>query len=153
MPVFMTTPLSMPGKGLGAVKISTLYYTTNVAGTWNTANPSASTEGYMYNQAAAANGDELKFEKVYFPSGTYTLVVRYANGNNQAIIKFYVDTTLARTLDCYHAAGSANQYDKTTGIAISTAGYYDIRMVVDGKNASSGGYRCNVYSMTFYKTA
>ena len=111
-------------------------YSSIVQGTWGF-NGSANN---CNNAATHANGDELQ-HKLWLPGGTYTLSFGFNKDADFGIAKLYIDGALIATQDMYNATPLSGQYLITLGIVLTGEGVRTIRWVVDGKHASSSGYK------------
>lgn len=111
--------------------------------------------GTYYN-ASVANADEIDY-KTCLKKATYTMVVLYKTTSASGILKIYHTSigapTLLTTIDMYSGATVNNCESRSTGLAFTSVGLYDILCVVTGKNASSSGYRVDVGSISFFRTA
>ncbi len=103
---------------------------------------------HFYN-STHADGDEVHFS-AFLGAGTYTLKFLCPLRTDQGIIKIYVDAVLVGTFDAY-----GSDYDNvfTDAVEVGSSGVKDIKMVVDGKNASSSNHYCFFTFLSFYRTA
>lgn len=69
---------------------------------------------------------------------TYTLSLRALKTSASGILKIYIDDVLVATFDLYAASNTAST--ETQASITLTAGWHEIRGVVDSKNASSSDY-------------
>lgn len=112
--------------------------------------------GIYTNGTGGANLDEYKWASVYLANGTYkvTCIVLVGNGGDNAfngIMEILFGVTSLGTKDLYGATvGNTVVTFTFTLVAAATA---DFRFRVNGKNASSSGYRVNFSRLFIEKTA
>lgn len=135
--------------------------TTTGSGTWSfTTNANSPFYAELAHTDGAVN-DTITFPQVYLDAGTYTFALYYRAQLNCAIATVAIGgsspTSLGGstdTVDMYNAASSGVAAKSTiTGIAIPTAGYQAVRLSLNSKNASSGGYFALLSAFTFARTA
>jgi len=101
--------------------------------------------GGFYKENTATNNDGDYFTvDVPLQKGTWTLSFIYMKAGSGGIIDVYVDSVEVHSLDTYNAATQHALYQTVTGITIATTGIHTIKMILDGKNGSSGGYYMDV---------
>lgn len=144
----------MPGNNpatydLGGSFAVPLYAWTDVdQGTWSMLTQSSAWGNAEFtNDASAGDGDALNY-KIGIQAGTYTLRIVCRKGASLGIVKVLIDGVVKHTMDCYNATNSFNQATETTGITL-TQGLHTIKIKVDGKNASSSGYKGFVVDLSF----
>lgn len=96
-------------------------------------------------QTAAANGDTFT-NSFFVQHGTYYLSVLGNTDPNAGKIDWYVDNVLVLSgQDWYAAVGVKNTVQRfITPFTIAADGYHVIKGVINGKNASSGGFKMNL---------
>lgn len=140
-----------PGESI--IIIDFYNYDSVTQGTWGASQVDLSCSNhYLSNHAAAADGDEIIY-KVYFAKGTYTVSLMHQKYFKNGIVKLYYNTTLILTQDLYKALPPTWGNQSTDTFTVSTAGFADIKIKVDGKNAASSDYWANLARLTFIRTA
>jgi len=88
-------------------------------------------------------------------AGTYTFSLAYTKNNANGIFDLYVDSTKKNTtsLDCYALSPIYNNQWNVTGITITTSGWHTFKVLANGKNVSSLGYRFNGSACMIWRTA
>jgi hypothetical protein len=89
---------------------------------------------------------------VDLPAGTYTIKVGTYVNTNCCILDIIIDGASVGTLDVYSAASTAGILSKA-GVVIVGSGAHTIKLLVNGKNASSSGYYLVVSFLQFLRTA
>ncbi|KKK66840.1 hypothetical protein LCGC14_2960050, partial [marine sediment metagenome] len=107
--------------------------------------------GYFINLTSHANGDELHFS-TYLGAGTYTLKMMHQTSPSEPIIDIYIDAAEVASFDLYSAGAVYNVISTQTGIVVGAGGVKDIKVIVDGKNASSSDYYAVIQDLVFYST-
>ena len=103
------------------------------------------------NNASVTDADNFTIN-VYLPTGTYTLKIVGFHNTNGAIIDVDIDDTEVHSFDEYNASSGA-ELTSVTGVEIGSSGIHTIKFRVDGKNASSSGYKGYLTAIRFSKTA
>ena len=94
-----------------------------------------------------ANADVLtgSYYAVEIPlrAGTYNFRMNSRKHSEAGKFDFYIGTTKVTStpIDMYQASSAYNQTFSVDGIVVPTGGWYTIKILNVGKNASSGGYR------------
>ena len=123
-------------------------------GTWARTRDSA----YLYcghfanSTAADADAFSVKFR---CPAGTYTLRFNAPKRNDVGIVKPYIDGVQkgdAGGYDLYAASADNLNCVEITGLTL-TAGEHTLKFKIDGKNASSSGYRFRASGINLQRTA
>lgn len=139
--------------GNGNIFLTPFGYDSIVAGTWAWLNDDRMPQAGMFsNQAAAATADELNF-KAFLEAGTYSMAVVYTKGNSGGIVDILIDGSEETSIDTYDASTVPGLVDRTTGITVAARGIKTIRMVVDGKNASSSAHNLFLHYIILWRTA
>jgi len=89
--------------------------------------------------ANANNGDEYTFS-VFIAAGNYTFYHLGRKVTDGGKLDWYVDGSSVATGRDWYAA-TATTYIDSFAVTIATSGYHVIKIKVNGKNASSSGYR------------
>lgn len=89
--------------------------------------------------ANAADGDEYYFYPL-LEAGTYEILIVGTKYTYYGISDLYVNGIEEGSFDWYASSQANNVEFLTTGITISTSGRQEIKIKVDGKNASSSDY-------------
>lgn len=115
---------------------------------------SVSSKGYSLN-STAADGDNATFESIYLLPGTYQMTVTFLKHTGQGKVDIFLGASkVISALDLYFNGGATlNATSTTTGITISTAGFYSIKLAANGKNAGSSGYAITIQSININQTA
>lgn len=91
-----------------------------------------------FRRSIAANGDTWAID-FYTPlATTYKFRTDFFKDSGSGILKIYIDDVLISTTDLYDAAGVLSS---VTSSVVLTVGTHRIKYKIDGKNASSSGYR------------
>lgn len=86
-------------------------------------------------------------------AGTWTVEVMTFQASDAGIITVYFDSTSVGTLDGYNAVATRNVRASITGIVIATSAVRTLKLVMETKNASSSGYKCNLQGVRLLRTA
>lgn len=133
LPVLITPNVTIDSKA---------FYSTS--GTWQ---PQGSTSMSHYLQNTSnANGDYLLY-KTALLEGSYKLYFDYLEAATAGIVKIYVNDVLVLTQDCYAAANGAHKSALSDTFVIGSDQEVVIKVKVDGKNASSSGYKANIFEL------
>lgn len=138
------------GAGSHVTLFPTAYNTTN--GTWSISTSGTDFFNIFGTNTTAADADFMTFE-VYLSAGTYTLIFYNFHNSNNGIADVQIDGVEVASFDKYASSGSGNNRDSQTGITVSSSGLKTVKLVVDGKNASSSGYQCPFNCLIFWRTA
>lgn len=104
-----------------------------------------------YYQMANLN-DEVVYN-VQLGPGTWTFSCWRTIFTSYGILTVTLDGTTIATLDNYSGASVNPGQSLTTGISITAAGVYALKLKTTGKNASSSNYNQRLWSMDFTRTA
>lgn len=104
---------------------------------------------YNAAPAVALNGDEYYFCFHKMKTGTYQFAIRCSCSTDCAIVDIYLDNVLIGTIDQYSGTNVLGRF--FFNFDINTEGDHKIRLVSDGKNASSSGYFFNVGDISIEK--
>lgn len=88
---------------------------------------------------------------VILDSGTYDVYVTGMTGNNEGKLDWKCDGTNFITGQDWYSSGLTEAVTKTGTLTIASGGTHTIRMVVNGKNASSSDYYWLLTSISFVK--
>lgn len=99
----------------------------------------------------ASDGDYIQWF-VNLAAGTYTLTHTYTSASNRGKWDWYLDTTKLGTIDGYSAGPVYNVVSTVTNITIAADGNYTLKLLVNGKHASSTEYYYDVPSVTLHRT-
>ena len=137
------------GSGGGTTVIFPQFWDSKPQGTWNFAVDA----NYLFNgyTVATADGDEIHY-KTYLGAGTYTLKILFTKWTANGIADFYIDAVEVASVDGYGAL-AYNQIDTTASIVVAASGVKTIKVIIDGKHASSSAHGFNLQAMIFYRTA
>ncbi len=120
-------------------------------GTWIASASASYPLQLVYFNSTAADGDEIHFSG-FMGAGTYTLKLLAAQRTDNGIVKIYIDGDLVGTFDKYGSTDNNKIYTQAS-IVVAASGVKDIKMVVDGKHASSTNHYNHFISLSFYRTA
>ncbi len=124
--------------GGGTTQLFPHNVTATPSGAWTGYSNANAFSRYYMRTAGYDNGDELNFS-TYLSAGTYMVSMTTLRNTNCPIIDIYVDGVEKASFDLYGALNYSQIY-KQQPISIPTSGVKTIRIVVDGKHASSTGY-------------
>jgi len=136
--------------GEGHIEIVPWSYSAINAGTWAIAFDA--TEIPVWNNSSATNADACSY-KAYLSAGTYTIAVVGRKFSVAGITDFLIDAVSQGTLDWYDAGSVQNFRQTIANIVVATSGLKTIQMLVNGKNAGSGGYQLRIGQIVAYRTA
>ena len=107
----------------------------------------------LWTTAASTDGAEWT-HSVWLADGSYTLSIMGQTHNGRGKLDGYLDGSLlsGQTQDWYSSAAVYNAV-KTFTFTISDPGYRVIKLKVNGKNASSGGYNMSLTRMAIYPSS
>ena len=88
-------------------------------------------------------------------AGTYTILVSYGKFSSAGNFDMYMNATKVNgaTLDCYAASAAYNNEWAVTGVVIATGGWHVLKILTNGKNASSSDYRIAIGAVAIHRTA
>jgi len=138
------------GVGEGHITVFGQSYSAIGAGTW-THTAGASYLHYETKNTTAADGDNISWN-IYLSKGKYTLIFLYRNGANEGIADFDLDGTEAASIDLYNASDNDGIRSTAANINVTASGQKTLRLRVDGKNGSSGGYNCRFQAIHMIRT-
>jgi hypothetical protein len=136
----------------GHITIVPLSYYVAGQGTWKNYQDSRLYLSCEFVNDTIANHDNVSW-KITLPKGTYTLLVVGNTGPNMGILKWYINTTLVTTSDMYGATAEFNRRVYQTGINVPSSGIKDLKLEIDGKNASSSNYYSSTIYIALWRTA
>jgi len=136
----------------GHITILPLSYYVAGQGTWKIYHDSRLYLSWEFVNDTIANHDNISW-KITLPKGTYTLLVVGNTGPNMGILKWYINTTLVTTSDMYGATAEFNRRVYQTGINVPSSGIKDLKLEIDGKNASSSNYYSSTIYIALWRTA
>lgn len=105
---------------------------------------------YQAYQNAAANGDTFT-QDFTCAAGTYSFSSYGSSTTDRGRIDWYIDATKVVSLEEWYAASAGDILKTTSSIAI-TAGAHTLSGVVNGKHASSSGYKIVLAAMWLVRT-
>jgi hypothetical protein len=109
--------------------------------------------GAWRNTAANANDGDTYYFYPLLDSGTYKIQIIYTKSDNQGILDTYVDGVEVNSgLDMYRASALHDNVANITGVNITSAGRHELKIVVDGKNASSSDYVVKIAHISITRT-
>ena len=98
-------------------------------------------------QNLAADGDTFT-NSFFAEAGTYTLSALGVRDPNSCKVDWYIDGTVTVSGQDWYNAGVGNDFVQTASVTVTGDGYHTFKGVVNGKNASSGGY--NLYLTKYW---
>ena len=143
------TPLA-GGGGAGCITVLGLSWDTEV-GTWAVAGYTGQVLGFCMAQAGPADGEYITY-KIWLDAGTYTFLLCHIKGGNGGLCDIYIDAVEIGSADQYNAATTYNQSYRVDGIVIATSGIKVVKFLIDGKNASSSGYKAWISYFSLWRT-
>ncbi len=126
-------------------------YCAILQGSWTYTAMACGVFANAFRNVPANNGDGLHWHARLDP-GVYEMSVGLSHWNDCGIVEFKIGAWSVYTIDTYSAG---NQFITTNfwfepGVGIGPVDFY---FVINGKNASSAGYRMNFVYWTIRKTA
>ena len=113
--------------------------------------------GVQMNSTAASAADGVYYIlNLPLAAGTYRIAINYAKSANMGKFDLYMDgvkVSGATPLDAYAASTSYNNQWNVTGVVIATGGWHVLKILTNGKNASSSDYRLYVGAIVIHRTA
>jgi hypothetical protein len=123
------------------------------AGTWVFSVDASSPFNTFLRNSSTADGDNCTY-KAYLGAGTYTIQVNYRQKNVNGKMDLFIDADkVISAQDHYAGAESYNNIYEETGVVVATAGLKDIKIALNGKNASSSDYVVYISAIVFIRTA
>lgn len=136
------------------VDVDPLFPYTGSSGTWAVAQNSAGLYGgWKANSAGTANGDYMQWANVAIPAGTYTVVLAAQKTTGSGIVDVLIDGSSIGTVDLYNGSTTNDYWTVTTSYAPSSTALVTVKLLLNGKNASSSGYLARLSRLIFRRTA
>jgi len=126
----------------------------DITGTWQIEAPPFGIEFRLNNEGVAANqNDEVELGIVRFPkAASYTMYLTVYKGTSEGIAHPMLDgVDVGGLFDLYDGSG-VNIVTLSASLGAQAVGIKLIGLKVASKNASSGGYRLNIYSVIIVPT-
>jgi hypothetical protein len=139
------------GGGGGYINILPLSYSSIGQGTWALYFRSVDWACSFLENTSVANGDNITYP-VYLMAGTYTLLILTVTQTDGGKVDIALNGTVVGTVDQY-ASLADNVRQTITGIVVASAGIYNLKWTVNGKNAGSSGYHVRNIYMCMYRTS
>lgn len=139
-----------PPLGEGHTTILQAAYNAIDQGTWAFNVPGVKNWLAYLQNTSGADGDALSY-KVTLAPGTYIIMLLYMASSVAGIAKIKIDGIERMSEDLYGASDAALMARQ--GIVVSGPGIYDVQLIIQGKNGSSGGYYCSVSAIVFWRTS
>lgn len=89
------------------------------------------------------NGAELQY-KLALDKGTYLVKALFEVHSNAGKLDIEVDGSVVGTLDTYDSSYNASELRSDTITINSSTGLVDLKLTINGKNASSGDYQVGI---------
>lgn len=96
--------------------------------------------GWYGWQSPAALNDAWQTPDFYLDAGDYYFSLLFQKNNLSGIATFYLDGVQFEQIDLYAGSSQINQIT-SIALPVGASGLHNIRCVIEGKNAASGGYR------------
>jgi len=145
------TEIDVPAGGGGHITVLPDMYSAIIQGTWSHINDMCAGGGFLRN-STGANADEVNY-LVGLAAGTYTLRLLFTKTVAGGIVDVYVDGTEEGSIDTYAAATAFNNVLNIPGIVVAAPAMVVVRVVCDGKHASSTKWQCDLQEYAFWRTA
>ena len=139
--------------GGGNIFVPLLAYSNIPQGTWTYGTDSSDYFQMKIYNSTAADADAIEFQ-VWLAKGTYTVVLHGEALSDSGILDIQIDGVEVASFDQYN--GGAYGHNKTwsqAAIAIATSGIKTLKVIVDGKHASSSSYTARISSIYLNRTA
>jgi len=109
----------------------------------------------LVSSAASAADGVYYILNVPLAAGTYSIAINYTKSTAYGKFDLYMDGVKVNstTLDAYAASTSYNNQWNVTGVVIATGGWHVLKILTNGKNASSSDYRLYVGAIVIHRTA
>lgn len=141
---------SIGGAG-GNVTIMGPEYVGSVTGTWAYAVNDNALFDFAWKQSDSADGGTIEY-KAYLLEGTYQINVIHTKTAHSPKLDIHIDGTEVASCDMYNSSDAHAQVCSDTSNTVSTTGIHTIKLVIDGKNASSDNYYVYLNYIVFTKT-
>lgn len=125
-------------------EINVLRGRAGIAGTFTMSALANPITGYYVQVSPAANFNEMKFD-FFARKGIYTLSILGTTWSPFGRMKPYVDTVYGGAYIDWYSASVTYNVQRDVSIRVETDGPHVLSLVVDGKHASSTGYRFEPY--------
>lgn len=136
------------------VDMDLMFPSSATSGTWAVAQNSAGMfGGWVTNSAGTANGDYIQWANVPMPAGTYTVALAAQKTTGSGILDILIDGVSLGTVDLYNGSTVTSYYTATTSYAPSSTALVTVKLLLNGKNASSSGYLARISRLIFKRTA
>ena len=109
--------------------------------------------GGRFGQQSAAAADSGDYYEINFTveAGTWTFTILYQKNPNSPIHDIIVDGSSIGTIDSYAAGTTHNNLATISGVSL-ISGNHTLKVLANGKNASSGDYNLAIQSITLTRT-
>jgi hypothetical protein len=107
--------------------------------------------GLIWQPASPANADDMSWI-LDLSAGTWSFRVIWFRYTNRGIGDLWLDSSEIGSQDQY-GTQLANNVWTITGVSVATGGLHTLKLVADGKNASSSGYAVGVSWISAWRTA
>jgi hypothetical protein len=105
-------------------------------------------KGGDYLYYGAAPGDWFKAMMEVPTSGIYNVTIKLKLHDRKGIFTLYANDNEVGTCDQYFAGNKENQDVNLGNVNFTSAGMQELKFLITGKNASSGGYQLVINSIT-----
>lgn len=109
--------------------------------------------GGRAEQASTADADNGDFFEYLFDvdAGTYSFTMIYDRDSNQGIVDVLIDGVSIGTIDTYLSGWAPNTVATISSVGISQ-GPHTLKLLINGKNASSSDYRMAISWLSLTRT-
>lgn len=110
----------------------------------------------LISTAASAADGVYYILNLPLAAGTYRAVINYGCLPSGGKFDLYMDGTKvsgATPLDTYAASNTYNNEWSVSGIVVATSGWHVLKILTNGKNASSSDYRIALSAVALHRTA
>lgn len=122
------------------------------SGTWSRVQNSTSFMGSWETNTSAANGDYIELNVSLPTGGTWTVELFHSSLSNAGILDVLQNGVSIGTVDMY-AAGTAQTRSEVSTTFSPTGGSTTLKLLLNGKNASSSSYLARLHAIQFTRTA
>lgn len=106
----------------------------------------------LINNTPAASGDYVTWN-VEMAAGTWSLRFIHAKAADMGVHDVYINNTEVGSFDPYSAGTTFNNVTTISGVSVPTSGITTLKLIIDGKNASSSDFYYYLNAISGVKTA
>lgn len=120
-------------------------------GTWAHADTTNEWFADAFSNSTSADGDGVEYD-FYLPAGTYTIYFGTSKNATRGIADFLIDDVEVASFDTYASSSTTYQIMTQASVNVTTTGAKTLKIVLDGKNASSSDFFLRIGWIGFIRT-